>query len=36
MQYVLVTRKNTEERVHTLFLGLSVDTHLNWKDHIHQ
>jgi hypothetical protein len=28
--------KYIEESVHTKFLGLKIDNHLNWKNHINQ
>jgi hypothetical protein len=28
--------KHIEESVHTKFLGLQIDSHLNWKTHIDQ
>jgi hypothetical protein len=28
--------KHIEESVHTKFLGLQIDSHLNWKPHIDQ
>jgi len=29
-------QKYTEETVHTKFLGLQIDNHINWKNHIEE
>jgi hypothetical protein len=32
--HIVYREKNTEETVNTKFLGLQIDNHLNWKNHI--